>query len=135
MGTRMVEARGVARGRRSVFRRRVARWVASGAVVCGSVLAVPSAFAVTPGEMAPKYTEFPFMDTVANKIQGFMGLTLIVMVGLIAAAAVAWVVAKVINSQGGQKITATIFIVLLVGSAIIGSAGTMVVWGAGLSLF
>lgn len=135
MGIRMSERRGVARCRRNMWRCRTAGLAACGAVACGSVLAVPSAFAVTPGEMKPKYNEFPFMDTLANKIQGFMGVALLVMVGVIAVAAIAWAVAKAMNSQGGQKVTGIVFLIVFGACALIGSAGAGVLWFSGLSLF
>lgn len=87
-----------------------------------------------PKDITPNYSYFPFMDTLKQIASGFEGMSLIICVILLVAAAILFGASKLTSSPAAARVTGTVFIVCLVLAAVIAGAGGLISWATGIPL-
>jgi hypothetical protein len=76
----------------------------------------------------PDFQFFPFMPKLLNFISGTQGLALVLCVGLLIVAALAWGATKAIGSSDGQRRSALTICHVVIVAALIGTAGSIIFW-------
>lgn len=90
--------------------------------------------ALGPGDVSPTY-DAPWMGLLNDGAGWVLGTLLVVVAVLLGVGALMWIAGKLGGGSRAQEVGITIVLWTVVGAIVIGGAGGLIAWAAGLELF